>query len=141
MFDSSRDPFQRAQAQYQKQQLLTPAAAPPQVQAPQSSPNSMNALLQQPDQYKLGGQSDSFTSLLGKYGISNDGLQYNDMGKMQLQSRLSQKFGPGYEQIPDAQDILKSFDQYRSQLSQPSDDTKTQAAGDRTLAFLMGGQS
>lgn len=140
----SRDPFVKAQAMYGQQQQDGSGLQPAQ---PADAPvNAIGALYGQPGQNALNTDDagSSFTKLLTQQGIDTQGLQFNDVGRLQLQSRLQKKFGQGYNTDPNAQSILKEFEQNMKR-TQPDDVTQkmqtSQAGADRTLAFLMGGQS
>jgi hypothetical protein len=144
---SSRDPFQKAQAMYQQQQgqnQPTPFGAantPDPMQSAQSPTSTINALYYQPEQAGANPDNGSqFTQMLQAQGIDSQGLQFNDMGRMQLIARLTKKFGDSYMSQPLAKQIMQTFDQSRQTLGQPAKDKQdqSQVAGSRTLAFLQG---
>lgn len=141
----SRDPFQKAQAMYQQQTQNQPSPfsaanasdpAMPSVQSP-----TINALYYQPEQAGANPDDGSqLTKMLQAQGIDAQGLQFNDMGRMQLLARLTKKFGDSYMSQPLAKQIMQTFDRSRQTLGQPAKDKQdqSQVAGSRTLAFLQG---
>lgn len=156
---NGRDPFQMAQQMYQQQQSAaqqpaigsvgpmqsdmssTNPIAPQTSETPQST---ISSLYQQPSASQPSDSSSSFESLLKTSGIDSQGLQFNDLGRLQLLSRIQAKYGKSYQNVPEAQNILKSFDTQRSTMDQTTMNkgfTASNAGAQRTLSFLMGGDS
>lgn len=78
--------------------------------------------------------------MLQKLGVNDKGLALNQLGKLQLITRLKNRFGLNYDKNPDALKILNTFEQSLSQ----NDPEKQQAAissGERTLQAIYGGKA
>lgn len=78
--------------------------------------------------------------LLQKVGVDGSGIANNELGRIQLVSRLREKFGDNFYQNPDALGLLTAFD---DNIKMAGNDglNKMISVGDRTLAALMGGHS
>lgn len=85
--------------------------------------------------------SSGIPKILQKLGVDDKGLSMNQLGRIQLLSRLQNRFGADFQQNPDALEALSAFDEVLKKV--PMDSRKeTNAAisnGERTLKSLMGG--
>lgn len=121
---AGRDPFQVAQAQWQAQQPQTlTEVAPDNLEALQGAPMD-------------------FEGLAKKFQLSTQGLHaHPELGRLQLLSRIQEKFGPGYMGRPEVQQLLKAFGSQRSSWDKwaEQDSRVSTAQADRTLKALLGG--
>lgn len=143
---SMRDPFLKAQQQYQDRmgppQLLS--SSPMQGQMPSNDPSAVSKAPQTNMLFNPSSQADinAFSSspipkALQQMGVNDKGLALNDLGKTQLVGRFKDAFGESYSDSPQVMNILSMFDKAMG-LHKP----QAQAAisgGQRTLAALLGG--
>jgi len=105
-------------------------------------------MMAQPTQTQLQefGQSklpESFEKI-GIPGLA-EGLSFTPLGKLQLITRLKERFGEGFETNPQVQEALTLFEQGITSQSKEDKDTAEQElngianAGRRTLSALLGG--
>lgn len=113
-----------------------------QVQPIGESPGPMSSLIPSKNPPETFGITKSpVFKMLQKAGIDDNGVAFNELGKMNLMSRLKKKYGDGFAQNPEALDILNSFNKEMDKA--PMESQKNLAAafksGERTLKALFGG--
>lgn len=143
-----RDPFVKAQQQYQDRMgqgsvlSSSPVQAPPQQgsQEPNASLSAKSLLFNPSNQQDFQDFSSSpFPKQLQKMGINDKGLALNDVGRLQLIGRLQDKFGASYSDSPEVMKMLQDFEQaMKSNKAKTTDNTQVSNA-QRTLAALLGG--
>lgn len=147
---SLRDPFIRAQQQYQdKMGAGEVLSKSPMQGGPVPENNDPGPTSMQPQQGLLFNPSVSkdFTNfsssplpkMMQGLGIDDKGLPLNDLGKTQLIGRLKQKFGESYSDSPQVMNLLSAFDKHLQQMGGGKSQQAAITAGQRTLAALLGG--
>lgn len=114
-----RDPFTQAQSQFESRKTLSSSpmqGSPMSESVPMDFPNVMQGL-----------------------GIEHSGVQFNEMGKIQLIGMLQQKFGDQFQQNPEAMKALFSFDTQMKNPENVQNMNQGLANANRTLGALFGG--
>lgn len=79
-------------------------------------------------------------AMLQKLGVDDKGLAFNPLGRIQLVSRLQNKFGANYNTNADALNVLSMFDQHMAKNPNAQQELNSAVTkGQRTLAALFGG--
>lgn len=116
-----RDPFEEARKKFEskKGSVLSSSPDVPMAQGPVKA---------------------DLSSLMQKIGINSAGLADNEIGRIQLVSRLREKLGDNFYQNPDALELLSSFDE-NAKLAGAGGLNQMITSGDRTLGAIFGGTS
>lgn len=145
---SMRDPFIKAQQQFQERQM---GKADVLGSSPMNPPSDapVEVSIGSPETTLLGNPSNSqdFTDFnsspipqaLQKLGIDNKGISMNQLGRVQMLGRFKQKFGESYSDSPDVMNVLKLFDTHLNKLKNTDASKSAISNGQRTLAALLGG--
>ena len=114
-----KDPFEEARKKFdsKKGTVLSSSAVAPAVEM--QAPADISPLLQ-------------------KVGLDGSGIANNEIGRIQLVSRLREKFGDNFYQNPDALGLLTAFDD-NIKMAGSDGINKMISSGDRTLGAIMGG--
>lgn len=124
-----RDPFAQAKTQHDSRQ-----------NQPQDQNVLSSSLVGDTSNAPLVPPIPDFKSILSKIGIQGENLMMNDMGRIQLNGRLRQKFGDKFMDNPSAIEALQAFDAHVKQ--NPMDGQKSLNKGmestNRTLQALLG---
>ncbi len=114
-----RDPFTEAQKKFDsKKGTVLSSSTPPPLDTP-PAPVDLSPLLQ-------------------RIGVDGANLANNEIGRMQLISRLREKLGENFYQNPDALELLSTFDE-NAKLADQSQTNKMLSNADRTLKALFAG--
>lgn len=144
-----RDPFAKAQQQYQDRMgsgSVLSSSPVSSVQPPNNNPPIQSGQPSQSLLFNPSNQQDfsNFNSspipkALQSMGIDNKNLALNELGKVQLVGRLKQKFGASYSDSPQVMQLLDMFDKHLKGLKGNDSMNASIAGGQRTLAALLGG--
>ena len=85
-------------------------------------------------------ETSDLPKILQKMGIDDKGLAMNQLGRIQLVSRLQSKFG-NYQQNTQAMDALSAFDKAinKTPMDNRNEVNASVSTGNRTLKALLGG--
>ena len=108
-----RDPFSQAQSQYESRQTISQSPM-----QPQGSPLGQ-------------------TQVQGNTQL--EGIQFNELGKMQLIQKLKEKYGEMFQQNPEAMKALSDFDMQMNSPENTKIINQGLANANRTLGALFGG--
>lgn len=146
-----KDPFQMAQDRFKKMSDVAPEKSIMENQlfgifpetgktanAPAQSPSLIESLNSAPS---MDFQSSGIPKMLQKAGIDDKGISVNPLGRVQLVSRLKNKFGIDYNKNPDAISIMSKFDEVmkKTPMTSAEDLTRMNSSGERTLQAILGG--
>lgn len=84
--------------------------------------------------------SSGIPKMLQKLGVDDKGIPLNQLGRIQLVSRLQNRFGD-YQKNTDVMDVLSTFDDTMKKFPMDSQNTlnKINSSGQRTLKAVLGG--
>ncbi len=87
-------------------------------------------------QQQVNFQDSKVPGMMQKLGMNNNGIAFNQLGRIQLLGRLQKQFGDNYKDHPQALDILSAFDEHMK-TQEPQDMKSSIAGGERTLSAIF----
>lgn len=142
---SMRDPFVRAQQQYQERLGQGDVLSSSPMKSPNSEPITSDKPVETSMLFVPGTPQDlnafsasAIPKAVEKLGVDSKNLAMNPLGKIQLIGRLKQKFGDSYASSPDVMQVLKLFDEHIKKLGATDIGKEAVSNGQRTLAAVLG---